>query len=147
LPESVEVDVITTAPEATSEVDDLIRRMGDIERDIDVSINVKVNQTGSVNVPGADVPGFQSGGRFIVPPGYREQTNPFIVAVESGEEVIVRTAQEQRQAETVQQQTGAAADPVQQNITIFNQTREAAALTLAMVHERRRQRLDRTMGI
>ncbi|MHC4240662.1 MAG: hypothetical protein ACYSUC_13105, partial [Planctomycetota bacterium] len=80
LPESVEVDVATTAPEATSEVDDLIRRIGDIERDIDVSINVKVNQTGSVNVPGADVPGFQSGGRFIVPPGYREQTNPFIVA-------------------------------------------------------------------
>jgi hypothetical protein len=51
LPEAVEVDVTTTAPEATGEVDDFIRRLGDIERDIDVSVNVKVNQTGSVNVP------------------------------------------------------------------------------------------------
>jgi hypothetical protein len=59
----------------------------------------------------------------------------------------VRTPQEQRRADTVQQQAEPEAGAVQQNINIFNQTREAAALTMAMVQERKRRRLDRTMGI
>jgi hypothetical protein len=107
----------------------LASKLGELPSQKTINIDVKVNQTGSVNVPGVDIPGFQSGGRFIVPPG------------------IVRTPQEQRRADTVQQQAEPEAGAVQQNINIFNQTREAAALTMAMVQERKRRRLDRTMGI
>jgi hypothetical protein len=95
-----------------------------------------------------DIPGFQSGGRFIVPPGYNEKVNPFIVAVESGEEVIVRTAQEQRRADTVQQGQGSGAGEISQDTYIINNnTREAAALTMALVDERARRRRNRYMGV
>jgi hypothetical protein len=153
LPEAVAVDITTTAPEATDETQNFIDKMNEIERDISVNINVKVNQSGDdINVPGG-IPGIDSfnatGGRFIVPPGFNEQTNPFIVAVESGEEVIVRTASDRQRADSVSQQgQGDTGGSVSQDTYIINNnTREAAALTMAMVDERARKRRNQYMGV
>lgn len=36
------------------------------------------------------IPGFQSGGSFIVPSGFKEPHNPFLIGAESGEEVTIK---------------------------------------------------------
>jgi hypothetical protein len=95
-----------------------------------------------------DIPGFQSGGRFIVPPGYNEKVNPFIVAVESGEEVIVRTPQEQRRADTVQQGQGGGSGAASQDTYIINnQSAAAATVTNAWLDMKRRRRVNSFMGV
>lgn len=137
----------------TPGLDSAIERTGTLESTIrniptqkDITINVHYNVDKPPSAPGVPDFGGQTGGHFIVPPGYDEKRNPFIVAVESGEEVIVRTQTQQQQAQNAQR-PGSAAVPGGDTFVIHNNTREAAALTMAMVDERGRRRRNAYMGV
>jgi hypothetical protein len=116
----------------TDEALDAIKTLEDAAEDAAGTYEIKFNVS---SVGGGPPQGFQHGGSMVVPPGFPNDS--YMIGVSSGERVDVRTPAQQRRP----------SGGNTYNYTVVNQTREAAALTLALIQERRRERLDEFMGV
>lgn len=125
---------------AKSALEALKDQLENIEGPFTARVNVSTSGGGggATSPSGAtrpNIPGFARGADFIVPSGFRNDS--FLMGVTSGERVTVTPHGEQRDGGYVDNR----------QITIVNRSREAAAISMALVQERRRQRLNRSMGV
>jgi hypothetical protein len=131
-------DTIVIADEADRKFQDMQSSLEELAGKYNIDLDIKIKTYGEIPdvggfaEKGIDIPDFQHGGSFVVPPGFVSQGLP--ISVHSGEHVQV----------TPKGQGGAGG--VTQNITQNFHDEGAAALGMAVVREGSRSRLNSSMG-